>query len=614
MNRRGQTTVFIIIAIIIVAAVVGYLIFKDRLSISKLPSDMQPIYTSFLSCIEEYTLSGAAVLEGQGGYIDLPEFEAGSEYMPFSSQLNFLGTSIPYWYYVSGNNVEGEQVPSKRKMEKDLQNFIDEKISSCSFETYYDAGYAIDLGEPKARADINDNSIGITLRMDMTIEKGNKTAVVKTHNVKVDSDLGLLYESAVEVYDEEQKNLFLENYALDIINFYAPVDGVEFSCASKVWDVYSIFDDLQKAVEANLAVVGIEGDSDNYFVLENLDRKISDDVHVDFMASSNWPVTFEVNPSEGALLVANPVGGEAGLGSLGFCYVAYHFVYDFKYPVLVQLRSEITGEIFQFPFAVIIEGSNPRESLSGESSVLEAPEICENANTEFSITAVDSNSAPVDADISFECFSQTCHIGNTEGGVLEGLLPQCVNGYVIASADGFEDSAVQVSTVNSGSLTINMERLYNVDLVLELDSVPYSGEAVITFGDSTGNSKTVLYPGQDQVSLSAGTYDISVSIYDDVSLELGSSTQEFCTEVPRKIVGVLGFTKEECYEVEVPEQLISKALSGGGVATYDFSEGDLSSSYKIVLNAEEFPEPDSLIQIQENHVLFENKILGVGLR
>ena len=48
--------------------------------------------------------------------------------MPFSSQLNFLGDFIPYWYYVSGNNIQKEQMPSKNDMEEQLEEFIEEKI------------------------------------------------------------------------------------------------------------------------------------------------------------------------------------------------------------------------------------------------------------------------------------------------------------------------------------------------------------------------------------------------------------------------------------------------------------------------------------------------------
>jgi len=87
-NKRGQVTIFIIIAIIIVALFAGYFMFKDKLFQEKIPSDVEPIYTNFLNCLEDQTLTGVDILESQAGYIYLPEFEKGSDYMPFSSQLD----------------------------------------------------------------------------------------------------------------------------------------------------------------------------------------------------------------------------------------------------------------------------------------------------------------------------------------------------------------------------------------------------------------------------------------------------------------------------------------------------------------------------------------------
>ena len=126
VNKKAQVTVFIIIAIILVTAVAIFFIFRESLITERIPVSIEPVYVSFLSCLEDDTLVGIDVLGSQGGYISLPDFEPGSAYMPFSSQLNFLGNPIPYWYYVSGNNVQKEQVPSKREMEDQLEEFIDE--------------------------------------------------------------------------------------------------------------------------------------------------------------------------------------------------------------------------------------------------------------------------------------------------------------------------------------------------------------------------------------------------------------------------------------------------------------------------------------------------------
>jgi hypothetical protein len=611
-TKRGQVTIFIILAILAVSLIALFFIFKDEIIKDRIPSEVSPIYNTLTSCLENDLSAGIGVLESQGGYIYLPDFESGSEYMPFSSQLNFVGTSVPYWYYISGNNIEREQVPSINKMETQLESFIEDRVNNCLFDNYLDQGFEISEGEPLAKVEITQDEVILDLEMDFTIKKDD-VSIIKNHEISVKSSLGELYDSAKLIYEEEQNSLFLENYTLDILNLYAPVEGVDFSCSPKVWSVYDVFDDLQTAVEENLAVVKTEGDTDDYFVVKNLASEIPEDIYVDFLYSSNWPITFEVNPSEGAFLVADPVGDELGFGALGFCYVAYHFVYDFKYPVMVQLYNKKTAEIFQFPIAIVIEDSNPRKSLAGESSILEVPEICNNANTRFQIETLDSNSRNVNSEISFECFTQTCRIGSTDSGILNELFPQCVNGYIIASANGFKDAEVQVSTVNPGSLTIFMDRLYEMELSLRLGSSYYSGEALITFEDVNGISQKILYPTQNKINLSQGVYNISVSIYKNVSFEFNSTTQEYCTEVPRKIVGVLGFTKEECYEVEVPEQLITKALAGGGVSTYSLSESDLKNNERILINANEFPNPNSLVQIQENYILLENEKLEVNL-
>ena len=102
-NKKGQVTIFIIIAILIIAGVIAYFFLRTSLIKTSIPENVQPIYTTFLTCLEDDASTGINVLQSQGGYIFLPEFEPGSLYMPFSSQLNFLGVGVPYWYYISRN-------------------------------------------------------------------------------------------------------------------------------------------------------------------------------------------------------------------------------------------------------------------------------------------------------------------------------------------------------------------------------------------------------------------------------------------------------------------------------------------------------------------------------
>ena len=625
-STQAQVTIFIIIAIVIVGGVIVFFTFKDSLIRGGIPVNLEPVYSTFLSCLDGDTMEGINILESQAGHISLPDFEPGSEYMPFSSQLDFLGNPIPYWYYVSGNNFQREQVPSERDMENELGNFIEGKIRNCVFDKYYGQGFEVLMEEPKANVHIRENKVEVSLDMNLKISKEEDNAVIRNHKIIVKSDLGLLYNSAKKIYEYEQKNLFLENYAVDTLRLYAPVDGVKLTCSPMIWSGNDVFEGLKDAIEVNTATLKTKGGSyslknkeDEYFVVDGSANILKGArVNVRFLNSKDWPNSFEVLPSEGSVLMAKPVGNQPGLGALGFCYVPYHFVYNVKYPVLIQVYSGDTpkgvSEIFQFPVAVVLQGNMPREALDANAVESESPELCKYKNTQIEVNTYDSRLNPVPAEISYECFNEVCSIGNTLINPLIGDFPQCVNGRIVAKAEGFKDSKYIYSTTESGSVDITMDRLYKLKVKLDIDGKSYNKDAIINFV-SDDSSKTVVYPAQDSVELSEGQYKIEVYVYRNSSIKLDATTKKQCMEVPQSGAGgLVGLTKEECFNLDIPAQIISNALSGGGKENYYVLESELSGSRMIEINAESLPLPNSLEQLQNNYLLFEDKGLGVSFR
>ena len=66
-----------------------------------------------------------------------------------------------------------------------------------------------------------------------------------------------------------------------------------------------------------------------------------------------------------------------------------------------------------------------------------------------------------------------------------------------------------------------------------------------------------------------GQYEIQVYIYRNSSLKLESTTKEQCIEIPQSgIGGFFGLTQEKCFDIEIPSQIVSSALSGGGKENY----------------------------------------------
>jgi hypothetical protein len=608
-NIKGQVTIFIIIAIVIVAAVVVFLIFRGNLTVGAIPANIQPVYNTFLSCLEDKTKIGIDVLESQAGYIELPKFESGNSYMPFSSQLNFLGNPIPYWYYVSGNNIQKEQIPSQSDMEKSLGNFIDNKIRECNYDNYYEEGFEINQETPTASVSIKSNSVDITLKMNLQINFGNDTALIQTHKATIQSNLGTLYNSAKTVYEKEKSESFLENHSIDVLRLYAPVDGVELTCSPKIWNADEVFEELKDAIEINTLALNSQEPStkeERYF---SVDTGVNEDVK--FINSKNWSNSFEVLPSEGNYLISNPVGNQFGLGILGFCYVPYHFVYNVKYPVLVQISSG--EETFQFPVAVVIQGNKPRVALNATASAITS-ELCLYRNTPVTVMTYDNDMNPIDSRISYECFGESCNIGGTSSGVLTSEFPQCVNGFVIARADGFQETKYQYSTTQQGSLNIIMNKIYNIDVNLKLDNTNYNGDAIIYF-NSESDSKVVSYPEQKTVKLSEGNYEVSVYVYKNSSIKFEETTKQECVEVSSSgLGGFFGLTEKKCFDIKVPAQIVSSVLAGGGKQEYSISEDELKNSETIEINAEGLSIPITMEQLQNNYILFDEKRLEINFK
>jgi len=608
MGSKGQVTVFVIIAILVVAAIGIFFTFKDELIKTPIPASIEPVYMQFLDCVEENVLVGVNVIESQAGYISLPEFEKGSGYYPFSSQLDFAGSAVPYWYYVSENGFEKEQIPSLSNIEDELEEFIEDQIHDCDFNAYYDQGFIIIKKLPKVDANIKDNEIKVKIDMDMKISKADESALIKSHNIDVDSYLGKLYDDAVEIYGKEQDELFLETYALDTLRLYAPVDGVEFTCSPEIWSADEIFNNLQEAVEANTNALKVKGGE---YILSNkeneyfeMDLGVGSDVR--FINSRNWPYSYEVLPSDGDILMAEPVGNQQGLGILGFCYTPYHFVYNMKYPVMVQVYEG--EEIFQFPIAVVIEGNNPREALEGETYEVQDTETCKYKNTILDVSTYDRNGNEVEALISYECSNALCNIGASPESM---AFPQCVNGHIIIDAEGYATKKEIYSTMEDGSVSVLLDKLYNKKIDLKLDGMSFNGKAII-YMTSDSSSETIFYPEQKEVDLSLGVYDIQIYAYDSSSLTLEAITTEKCIETMAPgVMGLFGVKTEECFDVDMPEQIISEVLIGGGKGEYYVTESQLSYSNTIEINAERLEKPNTIEDLQENYELYETKLLDI---
>ncbi len=117
-NKKAQVTLFIIIGIVMIAAVATFLYIRNTIEagdrdadiirqIEEIPSELVPIRTFVESCIKLETEEALRIAGQHGGHVYSDSFASNIieptegdalEYNPFP------GYKVPYWYYMESDN------------------------------------------------------------------------------------------------------------------------------------------------------------------------------------------------------------------------------------------------------------------------------------------------------------------------------------------------------------------------------------------------------------------------------------------------------------------------------------------------------------------------------
>ena len=175
-NKKGQITIFIILALLIV--VIGVLIFVF-LDIGKKPSDSVNLETIspnvyLESCIEEEIDNTLYTLSKQGGYLESDlsiEFRFGNEDYWNISYLCYTGSP-----WLSCNVIQPLLI---NHLKKEISNEITKEMSSCFdglISDFQKKGYVINSKNYNGfEVDLNSNDLVIDIDAELSMNKGDET-------------------------------------------------------------------------------------------------------------------------------------------------------------------------------------------------------------------------------------------------------------------------------------------------------------------------------------------------------------------------------------------------------------------------------------------------------
>lgn len=188
-RKKGQITIFIIIAVLIIAVVGLFFVFKGGIQKEKpVNPEVAPIQNFVEECIYDTGENALYFIGLHGGY-----------YVP-SKFSTFQG--IPY--YIKGNKT---LMPTKEKIESEIAKYVNEALPLCTgnFTEFND--FQINQGIIKTQTIILDNEVILNVEYPLTITKGEeKSRIKKFDGIKIPVRLGIIHNASNFIVNEHLKN------------------------------------------------------------------------------------------------------------------------------------------------------------------------------------------------------------------------------------------------------------------------------------------------------------------------------------------------------------------------------------------------------------------------
>jgi hypothetical protein len=219
LKKRGQLTLFVIVAVVLVVGIAGYFIVKDVILDKPIPGS-EIIRDSVDDCLTFTTKNALYFVSYQGGYNTRPE-----------RNFNFDPSYFSYYYY------EGQDMmPSLEMMESEMGVYVAENLGGC-FDSLEVAGFEIDYNQFDVDVDISKDGVEFVVKSPIGLSREEASMVIELKRFSVFHETKLydMYEiSKFFVTDQVEDP---ETYCISCIAEMAAEAGIYFY-------LFPVFEDI----------------------------------------------------------------------------------------------------------------------------------------------------------------------------------------------------------------------------------------------------------------------------------------------------------------------------------------------------------------------------------
>jgi len=566
-KKRGQATIFMILAVIIIL-VGSFYFYSERTPLEKfelVQPEVVPVKNFIEACINDVATQGIGILGINGGYITFPENIDTRSYLqlgPIDKVRN------PYWWYDGKENI-----PTEFFIKKQIEDYVVSELNNCinDFEVFSNSFDVTEKGELQAEVILNENDVTINVNYPLDFINKLDSTTIRLENFKQTIPIRLkkIYETAKDIMEAENRDFFLEFKTIDLIVLDGdiPTTDIEATCEEKIWSVDEVQNKLKRLLNANLPYINVVGTeyNDEIYVPNPFGEdtykesyyqnhyqwlvtdKDYEGLKVSFNYDERWPFQFYARPSKDGILKSTP---QKGLDLLNFlCLHIIHFTYDVVYPVRVTITDTTNREpyTFSFTFKVSVDHNQPSRT-NFAPTLFEGPDLgdedayCNDLVNEMTILTKSNSTNEEDVsevDLTFTCGVYTCDIGKTgfiSFGAAAGIttaFPFCAHGILRGNKQGFEESLMFIQTELPDTYFMYLKPVKEFDKyeVVKHDFDNPAAEikladdetAQITITSTNSNFKASgLYPTEEPFTLKLlnddQEYDVTIFLSDENDL------------------------------------------------------------------------------------------------
>ncbi len=529
MEKRGQISVFLIIAIVIIVAGLiffyvsskkGEIVGKQIPKVQQIPNELAPIREYVQNCLKQTGKEAFNKLGSQSGYISVEGMKVNKLNPTESDALEFLpntGILMPYWWYLSSNNrctdcSFSSKRPSLTTIEDEASNYIAANIDSCLDLKQFKDFEIIPMAKPTAETSIAESNIVILLKYPLHVKGQSVDADIPDYRTELELNFRRIYILATEMINNEVNHTFFERNTLNWLTMASmpgpdetripPMTATDFECGlGKIWIKTEVKKRITEVLASYVPLLQAYGASNYERTLgENpISQSVFDGMTMPLepdktrgldvsMIYLNWPVYFKVLPSRGELLQADSINLKVLFFNL-LCMHTYDFSYDLSYPVAITIedKSAFKGEGYSFSFAVesnirVNEPMNTSDIY--KQGIIEAPLqslFCDpeqrlSGEITFNITDRRTSEPIEDVTVDFcipdangQCDIDTCSIGATDNkGMLKQKLPLGAGLLLFSNPDYFSEYRVYQPQYNkSDTVNISVSKIIEKRIMLK---------------------------------------------------------------------------------------------------------------------------------------------------